>query len=118
MVVIAVITSLARQLIEYRRWLRQSRIQTEANTKVIDRLTSNEDLLAYAKTPAGISFLQAMPAAIEAPRLGGAPIGRVLWSVQAGVVLAALGIGLWLVRGSVMPEIAPGFVVMGTVAVA
>jgi hypothetical protein len=116
MVVMGVLASLVRQLIEYRRWMRQSRIQTEANTKVIDRLTSNEDLLAYAQTPAGISFLQAAPAAIEAPRTG-APMSRILWSVQAGVVLTALGVGLWLVRGSVMEEIAPGFMVISTVAV-
>jgi hypothetical protein len=116
MVVVGVLASLVRQLIEYRRWIRQSRIQTEANTKVLDRLTSNEDLLAYAQTPAGISFLQAAPAAIEAPRAG-APMGRILWSVQAGVVLSALGIGLWLVKRSVMEEIAPGFAVLGTVAV-
>lgn len=116
-VAIGMMTSLLRQVIEYRRWMRQSRIQTEANTKILDRLTSNDDLLAYAQTPAGISFLQAAPAAIEAPRAGGAPVSRILWSVQAGVVLAALGIGLWLVKGSVMEEIAPGFMVIGTVAV-
>jgi hypothetical protein len=118
MVALLVVASLVRQLIEYRRWLRQSRIQTEANTKVIDRLTSNEDLLAYANTPAGISFLQAAPAAFEPPRTGGAPMGRILWSIQAGIVLAALGVGLWLVKGSVMEEVAPGFIVFGTVAVA
>jgi hypothetical protein len=32
-------------------------------------------------------------------------------------VLTALGVGLWLVRGSVMEEIAPGFMVISTVAV-
>jgi hypothetical protein len=117
MVTIGVIASLVRQLIEYRRWMRQSRIQTEANSKILDRLTSNEDLLAYAQTPAGISFLQAAPAAIEAPRTGGVPMSSILWSVQAGVVLVALGIGLWLVKGSVMEEVAPGFLVVGTVAV-
>jgi hypothetical protein len=116
-VAMTLLASLLRQVIEYRRWLRQVRVQTEANTKVIDRLTSNEDLLAYAQTAAGASFLRAAPAAMETPRVG-APIGRILWSVQAGVVLAALGIGLWLVKGSVMDEIAPGFLVMGTVAVA
>jgi hypothetical protein len=119
MVALTLIASLLRQVIEYRRWMRQSRIQTEVNTKILDRLTSNEDLLAYTQTPAGMSYLQAAPMAIAgAPRfVGGVPIGRILWSVQAGVVLAALGIGVWLARGSVMEEIAPAFVVMGTVAV-
>lgn len=27
----------------------------------------------------------------------GAPLGRILWSVQGGVVLVAAGIGLWIV---------------------
>jgi hypothetical protein len=118
-VTLIVIASVLRQLIDYRRWLRQSKVQTEANTKVLDRMSTNEDLLAYLQTPAGASFLQAAPISVEAPRGPvSVPVGRILWSVQAGVVLAALGIGLWLVKGSVMEELAPGFIVLGTVAVA
>jgi len=28
----------------------------------------------------------------------GAPFNRILWSVQAGIVLAAAGLGLWFAR--------------------
>jgi hypothetical protein len=116
MAALFVISSLLRQLIEYRRWLRQVRIQTDVHTKLLDRLTSNEDLLAYTQSPAGRRFLESAPIAEGDPRPTSAPLGRILWSVQAGVILASLGVGLWVVQGSVLPEIAPGFTVMGTIA--
>lgn len=118
MVILGIIVSLLRDLISYRRWLRQSKVQTEMTVKVLDRLSSNDDLLAYLRTPAGAGVL--VPTPVGHDSFGGTsqPFGRILWSVQAGVVLAALGIGLWLVRGSVMDELAPGFVVAGTVALA
>jgi hypothetical protein len=116
MLALWMVVALLRQVVDYRRWLRQSRVQAEASTKVLDRLGSNDDLLAYLQTPAGMSLVQAAPA-IESPRAIGIPVSRILWSVQAGVVLAALGVGLWLVKGSVIDEIAPAFAVAGTVAV-
>ena len=32
-------------LVDHRRWLRQSKVQTEVHTKLLDRFTSNDDLL-------------------------------------------------------------------------
>lgn len=116
MFAIWIVTGLLRQTIEYRRWLRQSRVQAEAAGKVLDRLTSNEDLLAYLQTPAGMSLVQAVPT-LESPRAATMPFGRILWSVQAGVVIAAFGVGVIMVKGSVVEDIAPAFVVAGTVAV-
>lgn len=115
MIALWMFTGLLRQALEYRRWLRQSRVQAEAAAKVLDRLSSNEDLLAYLQTPAGMSLVQAAPV-IEAPRALGLPFGRILWSVQAGIVLAAFGIGLRVVQGRVMDPIAPAFAVAGIVA--
>jgi hypothetical protein len=43
------------------------------------------------------------------------PLGRILWSVQAGVVLAALGIGLSFAQGTVPEEVMPGFTVLGII---
>ena len=116
--VLLVIASLVRQAIGHRRWVRQSRVQTEVHTKILDRLQSNEDLLAYIQTPAGQRFLEGapMPAQEPEPRAIGAPFGRILWSVQAGVMLAALGVGFWLVQQNAMAEIAPAFHAMGVLA--
>ena len=50
-----------KSFIDHRRWLRVSKIQTDAHSKLLDRLTSNEDLLAYIQSPAGRQFLEAAP---------------------------------------------------------
>jgi hypothetical protein len=113
-----VVASLVRQAIDHRRWVRQSRVQTDVHTKILDRLQSNEELLAYIQTPAGQRFLESGPSPRESepPPAVAAPFGRILWSVQAGVMLVALGVALWLVQRSAMEEIAPAFEAMGIIA--
>ena len=111
--VVTVIGSVARHVIDYRRWVRQTRMQTDVHTKILDRMQSNEDLLAYVQTPAGRNFLEFTPAN-QAPEPG-APLSRILWSVQAGVVLAALGIGFALARNTVPEEVVPAFTVLGII---
>ncbi len=92
---VLIIAWLIKQLIEHRKWLRVSATHVQTHTKLMDRLTSNEDLIAYMQSPAGRRFLEAAPIPLEAaPRTLGAPFTRILWSMQAGVVVAALGVGL------------------------
>jgi hypothetical protein len=102
--VIAIITGtivwLIRMLVDHRRWLRQSKVQTEVHTKLLDRFTTNDDLLRYIQSPAGKRFLESGPVALEPemqPRNPGAPFGRIFWSVQAGAVLLLSGLGLQFV---------------------
>ena len=64
------------------------------------------DLLAYIQSPAGRQFLEPTPSLLDGSRAISAPIGRILWSVQAGVVLAVVGVGVWLVRNSLIEELA------------
>ena len=83
---------MVRTAVDYRRWGRLTKVQTEAHTKLLDRFTGNEELLAYVKSPAGAKFLESAPIMLDGgPRAMGAPINRILWSMQAGVVLAACG---------------------------
>jgi hypothetical protein len=97
---------LGRLIVDHRRWLRVTKIQTDVHAKLFDRLTSNEELVAYIQTPSGQRFLQSAPIPIDAgPRAVGAPISRILWSVQAGIVLAVVGIGLWLAKSNAIDEI-------------
>jgi hypothetical protein len=112
-----------KTLVDHRRWLRQSTVQTEAHTKVLDRLSSNEDLMAYIQTPAGRRFLESAPIPMEGARSFGAPIGRILFSAQAGTVVTFLGMGLLYVsaRLAANPNIndaAPFLFVVGIVATA
>jgi hypothetical protein len=108
-----------RTLIDYRRWLRLTRIQTDAHTKLLDRLTSNEDLMAYIQSPSGRRFLESAPIALDGGgRPVNAPVTRILVSLQAGVVLAAGGFGFIYASGRVLEDIAPGLFTIGVLAIA
>lgn len=117
-VVLSMLVWLIRTIVDHRRWLRQSRTQVEVHSKILDRMTSNEDLLAYAKTPAGSRFLESAPIdhgmAAAAPAT---PFSRIIWSVQAGVVLIALGAGLFLAQMSLVDEVRAGFKLIATVTI-
>jgi len=91
---ISLLVWLIRTLIDYRRWNRLTKVQTDVHTKLLDRFTSNEDLLAYMQSPAGAKFLESTPIRLDSgPRSVGAPLSRILWSIQGGVVLLAGGFG-------------------------
>ncbi len=112
---------LIRTLIEHRRWSRLSRTQVEVHGKLMDRLQSNEDLLAYMQTPAGKRFLESAPIPLDAtpaPRAVNAPISRILWSVQVGLILAMGGFGLQIISRSIDKSASEPFLAMGTLAVA
>jgi hypothetical protein len=112
---------LARAGIEHRRWLRATKIQVDAHTKIVDRLSSNEDLLTYMQSPTGQQFLSAslgVPAAAAAPLAVGAPFNRILWSVQVGIVVAAAGLGLWLAKNGVIDEVGQPLQVISILAMA
>ena len=99
---------LIRSAIDHRRWLRAMKIQTDAHTKIVDRLASNEDLLGYMQSAAGQRFLTSSavaPSSTDQLALPvGAPFNRILWSVQAGVVLTTAGAGLWIAKNGVVDE--------------
>jgi hypothetical protein len=119
LVIISVLAWLIRTLIDYRRWLRLSRVQTETHTKLLDRLTSNDDLLAYMQTTAGRRFLELAPISLDsASRPLGAPLNRILWSVQAGVVLALGGVGMFFISRRSIPEVAGPVMSIGILAIA
>jgi hypothetical protein len=94
-----------RSLIDYRRWGRLARVQADAHTKLLDRFTANDELIAYVQSPAGSQFLQSAPIALDpGGRRLGAPFNRILWSVQVGLVLAMAGVGLRYVSSSLTDE--------------
>jgi hypothetical protein len=116
---ISLIVWLIRTLVDYRRWNRLSRTQAEFHSKLLDRFTANNDLLAYVQSPAGARFLQSAPIRLDAAtRSMGAPFGRILWSVQTGVVLTAAGIGLSIVGPRVGDDAAQPLHALGVIAIA
>jgi len=108
---------LLKALVDHRRWLRTSKIQTEVHSKLLDRFSSSEELLAYMKTPAGARFLESAPIALDAgPATRGvsSPVNRILWSVQAGVVLVLAGLAPFVARNwTTFEEVRTMLAIMG-----
>jgi hypothetical protein len=116
---IGLLTWLIRTLLDYRRWNRLSKVQTEVHTKLLDRFTASDELLSYIQSPAGSKFLESAPISLDAgPRSMGAPLGRILWSIQAGFVLAAAGVGLQIAAGQITDDAAQPLHVLGIVGMA
>jgi hypothetical protein len=117
--ILATLGWLIKMLVDYRRWYRLSKVQAEVHNKLLDRLTANDELLAYVQSPAGSRFLQSAPISLDpGARTVGAPLGRILWSIQAGLVLAAGGFGLQYVSGRVISEAAQPIFAFGVLGVA
>jgi hypothetical protein len=68
------------------------------------------------QSSAGRRFLEAEPIPVDPAARGlTAPVGRILWSAQAGVVLTLGGLGLQFVSRRVVEELAQGLYVIGVV---
>ena len=120
-VAIGLFTWLIRTFLDYRRWNRLSKVQTEVHTRLLDRFSSNEELMAYIATPAGSKFLQSAPISLDTgtnSRGMGAPLSRIMWSLQAGLVLAAAGCGLMIASGRVGEDAYLPIEIMGIFAAA
>jgi hypothetical protein len=81
-------------------WNRRQQLKAIAafNTHVVDRLGSAPDFGAFAQTEAGSQLMRGL-SAVEPPSI--TPERRILSSVQTGIVLLSLGLGLlYLARSS------------------
>ena len=107
-----------RTTLDHRRWQRISKVQVDTHSKLLDRMTSSEDLRAYMASPAGRQFLESTPIALDgAPPLA-APVSRILWSMQVGVVALCAGIALQFVSRGVVDDAAQPLRVLGVLLAA
>ena len=120
LVAIGVVVWVIRMIVTSRRWNKVSKVQYDVHNKLLDRFTTNEDLLAYMQTAAGRRFLESAPLSLpDEPRSIGAPFTRILWSIQAGIVLLVTGIGLLYVSSDFTnEEPAKFFMVIGVITLA
>lgn len=83
------------------------------HARVLDRIDSAESLVTLASSDPGRHFLESI-AIEEAPRE--APFGRILFGLQAGIVLFFFGVAMLFVHHHVSdPE--SGFMIFGTGAI-
>ena len=116
-IVISTLIWLIRTALEHRRWNRLSKIQAEVHSKLMDRFSSNDELLTYVQTPSGRRFLESGPSPLQetGPAMA-APVSRILWSVQIGAVLLTGGFGMLFLSGRTVPEAGEFFYVAGCIA--
>ena len=91
-----------RIFVDSRRWNRTYKQQSEIHGRLIEKLGTGPDLVAYMETEAGKQFLTASPIA-AGPEIGQRmpnAVARVLTSLSAGIVMALLGIGFLLLRNA------------------
>jgi hypothetical protein len=69
-----------------------ARAVADLHAKLLDRCSSNNELLMYLESESGRRFLE------SASTSGATPFTRILNAVQAGAVLLLFGIGMVIVR--------------------
>jgi hypothetical protein len=84
-----------------------AKLQVGVQSKLLDKLSSGQELLAYAQSETGKELLESL----KVERVS--PYGRIIGALQTGIVLLLFGAALLLLhnRGSVPGE---DFVVFGT----
>jgi hypothetical protein len=113
---IGLFTWVVKAIINHRRWIKASQVQTEVHTKLMDRMSTNEELLAYIQSPAGRRFLEAAPLRPEPESpVTSAPVGAIIWSMMAGIVLATVGAGFRVAAGTIGADVQRAFTVVGVI---
>jgi hypothetical protein len=103
-----------RVVLENRRWNKTFKVHEEVHTKLIEKFASGQELTAYMESDAGRRLLEWTPPAFDTP-LRGLPVAasRILWSIQAGLILGLVGVGLLLIRDRIPDAVEP-LLVFGT----
>ena len=120
MTALAVAMHIGRSVLEHRRWMHAMKIQTDTHTKLVDRLTSSDELMAYIQSPVGQRFLSSTSVSVESdrPQSIGAPLSRILTSIQIGIVATCGGTGLWIAKNRMIEEVAQPLHVISILAIA
>ncbi|SRR5579871_1405060 len=107
------------RFMENRRWNRVASIQTEMHSRLMEKLSSNQEILAYMETEAGKRFLESSPFDIEIDHKSNPafPYTRILISAQAGIVVLFVGAALVWLCGQ-LPDYAQPLLVFGTLGMA
>jgi len=92
-VALGVAVLLVRWALAHARFRRESEMQLQLHTRLIDKFGTPKELGEYLQSDAGRAFLTPPPAERVTP------YRRILGSAQAGIVLVLVGMAIWLLRG-------------------
>src|SRR5205807_8832413 len=79
------------------------KVQTDTYSKLLEKFSTNEELLAYVRSDTGKRFLESASMPLNpdsSPQMSGL-VSRVIGSLQLGIVLTLVGVGLVALRNRV-----------------
>lgn len=111
----AALVWIIRIFVDSRRWNRTFKQQSEIHGRLIEKLGTSQDLVAYMETEAGKRFLMNSPSAadLEIGQRMPNTVSRVLTSLSSGIVLALVGVGFLLLRNA-GPDTPEPMLIVGT----
>ncbi len=93
-----------------------AKLQADVQSRLLEKVGTGQDLLAYAQTDAGRQLLESLKVERVVSQV---PYGKILGALQAGIVLFFFGGGMLWLRGHISsPQNADGFTVLGALAIA
>lgn len=98
----------------FRRW-KIAKLQADVQSRLIEKVGSGQDLLAYAQTDAGRQLLESLKVEQVIPP---APHGKIIGALQAGIVLFFFGIAMLWLRSHVSVANVDGFTIFGALGIA
>jgi hypothetical protein len=90
------------------RHYKSAKVQGEIQSRLLERFSSSQDLLAYVESEGGRHFVRSLTTEQTTP------YGRILSAVQAGIIMVFFGAALLILRARV-GDAEQGFLVFGTV---
>ena len=106
-------------ILDNRRWGKVAKVQAEVHSKLLEKFSNSQELLTYIGTEPGKRFLESQPFQLEAEgaRPTPYPFGKILFSIQLGMVVLLVGLGLLFLKGQITHiEGARACLILGTLA--
>lgn len=85
------LVTIIRSSLQHIRVIKSERMQVEMFNKLMDKLGSSQEALQYLQQNGGLNLLKIQEMPLDKPR---SPHGRILNSIQIGIVSAVLGGGV------------------------
>ena len=94
-----------------------AKLQADVQSKLLEKVGSSQDLLAYVQTDAGKQLLDSLKVERVVSQ---APYGKIIGAFQAGIILFCFGSAMLWLRGHVSAnaQSADGFTVLGALGIA
>jgi len=86
-----------------------AKLQADVQARLLEKVSSSQDLLAYAQTEAGREMLASLKVERHSPHT------RIIGALQTSIVMIALGAAFLFLRGRVSGT-EEGFLIFGTLA--